>query len=130
MSGMQAALGRSQLKQLPGFIERRQEIASRYTASFQAAGIETPDPEVTSVFFRYIVGVEDPAVKVAELAKRGVEAGRGVNPPLHRLLGLDPTGFPGAEECYGKLLSVPVHPGLSDEQVSYITEQVLETCAP
>ncbi len=128
MTGMQAALGRSQLRQLPGFIERRRDIASRYTAAFSEVGIETPDPDVDSVFFRYIVGVDDPASKVRALAARGVEVGRGVNPPLHRLLGLDPSGFTGAEECFGKLLSVPVHPGLTDEQVQHVIVQVLEVC--
>jgi perosamine synthetase len=128
MTGMQAALGRSQLRQLPGFIERRKEIASRYTDAFTAAGIECPNQHVDSVFFRYIIGVTDPAAKVEELAKRGIEAGRGVNPPLHRLLGLPNGRFPGAEECFSKLLSVPVHPGLTDEQVGYIAEQVVEVC--
>ncbi len=130
MTGMQAALGRSQLAQLPSFIERRRHVAAQYTQSFSEAGIECPDPDVDSVFFRYIVGVDDPADKVEKLAERGIEAGRGVNPPLHRLLDLDPAAFPGAEECSSKLLSVPVHPGLTDEQVEYITGQVVEVCAP
>ncbi len=130
MSGMQAALGRSQLKQLPGFIERRRDVAARYTAVFREVGIETPDPDVESTFFRYIIGVTDPGAKVAQLAERGIEAGRGVDPPLHRLVGLRNEDFPGAEECYSKLLSVPVHPGLSDEQVGYIIEQVVQGCAP
>ncbi len=128
MTGMQAALGRSQLAQLPSFIERRRHVVAQYTQSFTRAGIECPDPDVDSVFFRYIIGVDDPADKVAKLAGRGIEAGRGVNPPLHRLLDLDPAAFPGAEECWGKLLSVPVHPGLSDEQVGYITREVIRVC--
>ncbi len=130
MTGMQAALGRSQLAQLPSFIERRRHVAAQYTEAFTEAGIECPDPDIDSVFFRYIIGVDDPADKVAKLAERGIEAGRGVNPPLHRLLDLDPAAFPGAEECWSKLLSVPVHPGLTDEQVGYITEQVIEVCGP
>jgi perosamine synthetase len=130
MTAMQAALGRSQLRQLPGFIERRREIAARYTAAFREVGIETPDPDVDSVFFRYIIGVDDPADNVRLLAARGVEAGRGVNPPLHRLLGLPNEQFPGAEECFSKLLSVPCHPSLTDEQVQFVLVQVLEVCAP
>ncbi len=130
MTGMQAALGRSQLCQLPGFIERRRDVAARYTAVFREAGIETPDPDVESTFFRYIIGVEDPAGKVEALERVGIEAGRGVDPPLHRLLGLPNEQFPGAEECYSRLLSVPVHPSLTDGQVGYIIEQVLQVCAP
>ncbi len=130
MSSMQAALGRSQLRQLPMFIERRKEIAERYTAAFREVGIETPNPGIDSVFFRYIIGVDNPAEKVEALATRSVEAGRGVNPPLHKLLGQPGDRFPGAEQCYNRLLSVPVHPGLTDEQVQFILVQVLETCAP
>jgi len=130
MTAMQAALGRSQLRQLPGFIDRRREIADRYTRAFSEVGIEAPSPDVDSVYFRYIIGVDDPASTVDDLARRGIEAGRGVNPPLHRLLGFPAEQFPGAEECFGKLLSVPVHPGLTDEQVNYIAGQVVETCAP
>jgi dTDP-4-amino-4,6-dideoxygalactose transaminase len=93
-------------------------------------GIETPARDVDSVFFRYIIGVDDPTGKMRLLAERKIEAGRGVNPPLHRLLGLPNDQFPGAEECFAKLLSVPVHPGLTDDQVEFITEQVIEVCAP
>lgn len=129
MTGMQAALGRSQLAQLPAFIERRREIAARYTEVFSQAGLETPDPGVESVFFRYIIGVYfDPADAVRRLADRGVECGRGVNPPLHRLLGLSSADFPGAEECFSTLLSIPVHPGLTDGQVEYVAGQVVEVC--
>lgn len=130
MTGMQAALGRSQLAQLPGFIERRKEIAARYTEAFSQVGIETPNKDVNSVFFRYIIGVDNPAERVRELAARGVEAGRGVNPPLHRLLGLSNDAFPGAEQCFSSLLSVPCHPSLTDANVEFVARQVLETCAP
>lgn len=130
MSATQAALGNSQLRQLPGFIERRREIAASYTERFADAGIECPDMDCGSVFFRYIVASADPARAVATLATRGIEAGHGVNPPLHRMLGLDDRRFPGATRCLNSLLSVPCHPSLTDTDVEHIAEQVLEVCAP
>lgn len=130
MTGMQAALGRSQLAQLPWFIERRREIAARYTEVFAAAGIECPDNDVDSVFFRYIIRGDDPPGMVQALAQRDIEAGRGVNPPLHQLLGLPGDRFPGAERCFASLLSVPCHPSLSDADVEFVAEQVVEVCAP
>jgi perosamine synthetase len=129
MSATQAALGVSQLGQLDAFIERRRELAAGYSARFAEAGIECPDPDSGSVFFRYLIGVEDPEAKVAALAERGVEAGRGVFPPLHRLAGLSDDRFPGATECVNRILSVPCHPSITDEQAAYIYDKVVEVCA-
>lgn len=128
MSSTQAALGVSQFQQLDAFIARRRDDAARYTERFRAAGIDCPDADCGSVFFRYLIGVDDPAAKVAALAERGIEAGRGVYPPLHRLAGLPDEQFPGATESVNRLLSVPVHPSITDEQAAYIAEQVVRVC--
>lgn len=130
MSAMQAALGVSQLDQLDLFIERRRELAHRYTDAFRPAGIECPDADCGSVFFRYLISVTDPAAKLAKLAERGIEAGRGVYPPLHQLAGLSDDQFPGTMAAVNSLLSVPVHPSITDEQAAYIVEQVIQVCAP
>jgi perosamine synthetase len=129
MSATQAALGISQLQQLDSFIERRRTLAYFYSDQFAAAGIACPDPECGSVFFRYLIAVDDPADAVACLAEDGIEAGRGVYPPLHRLAGLPDDRFPGATWCVNHLLSVPCHPSITDEQAAYIAEQVIQVCA-
>lgn len=128
MTAIQAALGLSQLKQLDEFIARRREIAAVYSARFDDAGIECPDPDCGSVFFRYLIGVDNPAGKVATLKEIGIEAGRGVYPPLHRQLGLPDDQFPGATAAVNRLLSVPCHPSLTDRDVSYIADQVATVC--
>jgi perosamine synthetase len=130
MTSLQAALGLVQLRQLPEFIARRREIAAAYSERFAAVGIECPDPDCGSVFYRYLIAVDDPAAKVAELALGGIEAGRGVYPPLHQQLGLPDDEFPGAMRAVNSLLSVPCYPALTDKQVRYIAEQVVEVCAP
>lgn len=130
MTSMQAALGLSQLAQLDGFIERRREIAAAYSNAFVNAPFEYPDPDCGSVFFRYLIGVDNPGEKVEALKALGVEAGRGVYPPLHRQLGLSDEAFPGATDCVNRLLSVPCHPSLSDADVAFVAEKVLEVCAP
>jgi perosamine synthetase len=129
MSPMQACLGLSQLRQLDDFIYRRREIAGHYTYAFQPAGIECPDIGTGSVFFRYLIAVDGPAAKVAALAEHGIEAGRGVYPPLHRQLGMSDDQFPGATWCVNHLLSVPCHPSLSDADVAFVASKVVEVCA-
>lgn len=130
MSSMQAALGNSQLAQLDSFIERRRELAARYTDAFRPAGIECPDADCGSVFFRYLIAVQNPDRCVMALASKGIEAGRGVYPPLHQLAGLPDDQFPGTMQAVNSLLSVPVHPSITDEQADHIIESVKEVCAP
>lgn len=130
MSATQAALGVSQLAQLDAFIERRRELASLYTERFTAAGIESPDPGCGSVFFRYIIAVQHPVDKVEQLAQVGIEAGRGVNPLLHRVAGLPDDRFPGAVTDWKRLLSVPCHPSITDRQARFIADKVVQLCSP
>ncbi len=131
MSSTQAALGVSQLSHLPEFIDHRRRLAAFYSERFTSAGIECPDPDCGSVFFRYLIAVErDPAACVIDLALKGIEAGRGVYPPLHRLAGLPDDQFPGTMAAVNSLLSVPVHPSITDAEADHIIKSVIEVCAP
>jgi perosamine synthetase len=129
MSSLQAALGVSQLRQLEGFIAHRQRIARKYTEAFSAAGLCCPvvPADDRNIFFRYMLRMSQPVVPVIEkLREKGIQAGRGVYPPLHYLRGLPDTDFPGATECIENLLSVPVHPAISEKEAETIVECVLE----
>jgi perosamine synthetase len=124
LSDVAAALGRSQLRKLPAFLSRRRDLARRYTTSL--AGIpQLAVPTVsedTNVFFRYLVAWAGGGLTemIRGFAAAGIEVGRGVYPPLHRYLGLPAADYPGAEQAVQTLLSIPLYPGLSDEQVERI----------
>lgn len=129
MSPLQAALGLSQLSQLESFIARRRELAERYTESIRGYFPKGDVPLISAgVFFRYLIRVKDPAKMVAELGKRGIEAGRGVYPPLHRMIGQPDDRYPGAVESVNSLLSVPCYPALTDAEAEFIAEQVVDVC--
>jgi perosamine synthetase len=132
MTATQAALGMSQLSQLGSFIDRRLSLAARYTARFREAGIECPDvpDDRSNVFFRYLIQVSKPVRDVlSELRTAGIEAGRGVFPPLHVLVARADSDFPGASWCVDNLISVPVHPSLTDDQADYIAAAVISAFA-
>lgn len=122
MTDLEAALGLAQLKKLPQFLRRRDEIATRYRERLSALPLEQPLRFPGRIFYRYVVkgpGRADPSL--ARLQALGVEARRPVFRPLHRYLGLE--GFPGAEEAWERAVSLPLYPSLSDEEA----EQVIRT---
>lgn len=123
MSGLQAALGLSQWRQLPKFIERRVSLAQRYTELFRRIGVECPDvpQDGSNVFYRYMISVPGRVLElIARLSEKGIELGRGVYPPLHVLLGLDSSRFPGAMRCIEQLISVPLYPALREADVAHL----------
>ncbi len=56
------------------------------------------------------------------MAARGVEAGRGVAPPLHVYLKMDGKNFPNAEKAFSRLVSLPLYPALTNSQVEQVTD--------
>ena len=127
MTDFQAALGLTQLKQLPRFLERRQAVAASYRERLQALPLQLPlaPPDHAPVYYRYVVkGALRADAYLARLHALGVEAKRPVFQPLHRYLGLE--GFPGAEEAWEKAISLPIYPSLSDEEIDRILEAAEE----
>ena len=123
MTDLQSALGRAQLSRLPGFLERRRQIAAAYDSALGDlvdCPVAVPDG---AVVFRYLVRIREslsvPGV-LADMERFGVEAGRGVYPTLDQLLGSDGWDRSNAHRGTRELLSLPVHPALGDEDVERV----------
>ncbi len=128
---LQAAIGRAQLRSLSRWQRRRGEIAARYDALLAALpGIELPPrpPVDQHAWHLYIVRVRDgcaaPRDTVVELLS---DAGVGTSvhfipvhhqPYFRELLGPDECGrLPVADALFPQLLSLPLHPGLTDADI-------------
>ncbi len=125
MSDLQASLGRVQLKKLPFFLERRQEIAKFYHSYFLKKGLTSPSCTVReNIFYRYLIKVkEDKLPQIQEeFLKEGIECKRPVFLPLHRYLNLKDSFFPHTSEAYNSLLSLPIYPSLKDSEVERVVE--------
>ncbi len=137
ISDIQCALGLSQLGKLPAWIRRRQEIAARYhKALADIDGVEplVKAPDREHVYHLYVVRVDpglDRQAVFAALRDRGI----GVNVhyiPVHlhpfyrERLGTNRGLAPAAEEAYEQILSLPMFPALSDEQVERVIATVAE----
>jgi len=136
ITDFQCALGVSQLKKLPGWIVRRQEIVSRYDEAFR--GLPRVKPlsvrnDVSHAYHLYVVRLD----LNGTCADRGMvfhslrEAGIGVNVhyipvhlhPFYRNRFATHAGLcPVAEKAYEQIISIPLYPLLKRTEQDYIIE--------
>jgi UDP-2-acetamido-2-deoxy-ribo-hexuluronate aminotransferase len=132
---LQAALLRVKLRHLPAAQAARQVIAAHYDAGLsQVPGLQIPtrDPRSSHVFHQYTIRVEEPAQRPRlqqYLAQHGIPSAIYYPLPVHQqpayaYLGYLAGQFPVAERLCQQVLSLPVHPGLAQEQVDYILASV------
>jgi dTDP-4-amino-4,6-dideoxygalactose transaminase len=120
MTDVQAALGRVQIRRLPGFLERRKEIALQYNADLAGLPLCLPDPN-GHVFFRYVVETDRQTALIDFLKNAGVEAKRPVYRPAHHYLGGD---FPNSQRAHEKCVSLPLYPSMTDADIRCVVETV------
>jgi dTDP-4-amino-4,6-dideoxygalactose transaminase len=141
MTDIQAALGIHQLRKLPRFQERRRAIVARYQAAFEALPqVETPVElgGAESSWHLYVLRLQtdlltiDRAQFIEEMKKRRIGTSVHFIPvhlhPYYRdKYGFRPDGFPVAYREYQRLVSLPLYPRLSDQDVSDVIEAVQDT---
>lgn len=136
---LQAAIGLGQLAHLSRWQSRRAEIAARYDEQLRdVAGIALPPRPIDGVhaWHLYIVRVR-PRYRMtrdelaSELAARGI--GTSVHfIPVHRfqyfrrLLGDQRAQLRVTERIADQLLSLPMHPHLTDQEIDYVCAQIAE----
>jgi UDP-4-amino-4,6-dideoxy-N-acetyl-beta-L-altrosamine transaminase len=140
LTDIQAALGRSQLAQLDGFVARRRQIARRYDEAFGALPVVTPwqHPDGASAWHLYVLRVTATAGRThAEVFARLRAAGIGVNlhyipvyrQPYYARWHYDAAAFPEAERYYAEAISLPMFAGMGDEQQERVIGAVTEVCS-
>ncbi len=128
LTDFQCALGVAQLRRLPEWIRRRQDLARRYDAAFTPeTGIRplATAPGVSHARHLYVVRVDDRADVFRALRADGI----GVNVhyiPVHlhpfyrERFGTGPGLCPVAEEAYEEILSLPMFPGMTDGDAEHV----------
>ncbi len=122
MTEFQAALGLSQLERLPEFLSSRRALAARYDDRLASVGVRRPTVprDRASIFYRYVVRVDD-AARIAEgLERRGIESKPPVFQPLHRYVSEE--GFPHTDDAMRTALSLPIYPSLMPHEVDTIVD--------
>ncbi|MEU9830617.1 DegT/DnrJ/EryC1/StrS family aminotransferase [Streptosporangium sp. NPDC048047] len=126
---MQAAVLRARLPFLDGWNDRRREIAARYSREIRHPRLRCPAVcGEEFVAHLYVVACEDREALRAHLAAASIGADVHYPVPEHLQpvregLGGRPA-LPVTEELAGAVLTLPCHPGLSDEEVTRVISRV------
>lgn len=134
ITDIQCALGISQLKKLPAWIKRRRQIASQYEKAFQDLPGITPLKFTSHTCHAYHLYV----VKIDGMDRNDFfhfmrNAGIGVNVhyiPVHlhpfyrRHFGTKQGLCPVAEKAYEQIISLPMFPLMTDEDVNIVIHAI------
>ena len=133
ITDFQAALGVSQLKRANSGLDRRQQIAERYTKAFSSVeSIKTPniDSKVYHAFHLYIIQVDDRLGLYNYLRENKVYAQVHYAPlhlmPYYKQFGWKEGDLPIVEDYYNHCLSLPMFPTLTNEEQDWVIDKVLE----
>ncbi len=133
MHGLQGAVLRIKLRYLEAWTARRQEIAREYRRIFAPARLEMPvdDSRDECVYHQFVIYVKNRNAVAAKLAEREIETAVHYPRPLHlqtaySSLGCPPGCFPRSERACEHVLSLPIFPDMTAEQVAFVANSVVE----
>ena len=138
MTDIQAALGLAQLSKLEWMWEERREIARRYNEAFsQVEGLIPPfvksDRESAWHLYSLKLNLESLSIGrdrfIEEMTKRGVGASVHFIPLYRQPYYRDKYGwrlseFPASEWVFGRTVSLPIYPSMTEEEISGVIEVV------
>ena len=132
LDNLQAAILDVKLNHFPEWIERRRELASLYhqgLSDLQELKLP-PSPQSDDRFFdvyqNYVIRAKERDKLVAHLEESGIEILVSWSKPMHHheALSLNHFHLPKTEQISNEVLSLPMYPELSDEQVEYVIESI------
>jgi dTDP-4-amino-4,6-dideoxygalactose transaminase len=138
MTDFQAALGISQLKKLDGFIDKRNELVSMYgefLGEIDAVTLPVVKGNVRHAWHLYTI-LLDESIDRDEFFKYMRSANIGVNLhyiPVYRHsyyvvnFGFDPKNFPVTEDVFKRIITLPLFPRVSEQQVEYVVTSIDES---
>ena len=127
MTDIHAAIGRVQLTKLAGWTEKRRNNAKFLDENLNGVVVPYVAPGAFHVYHQYTIRVvgHDRDAFAAEMTKRGVGNGVYYPTPVHRLPSFDHTfDLPETTLATKEVLSIPVHPSLSTENLETIVSVI------
>jgi len=139
---IQSGIGLAQLRKIEWTWQKRKYIAERYSEAFkETEAVITPyiKPDRVSSWHLYVIKLNLEALTISrnrfieELSQRGINTSVHFI-PLHRhpfykmSFGYNVEDFPNAEWVYKRSISLPIYPGMTDAEIDYVIENVMDIC--
>lgn len=132
LDALQAAILGAKLPHLEAWTEARREHARAYAERLAGAGLVLPQemPGTRMVYHLFVVRVRaDRDAISAALKAQGIDTGVHYPIPLHlqpalRYLGYSAGDFPESERAAQEVLSLPLYPELTEEQIDYVSHHL------
>ena len=137
MDGLQGAILSVKLKHLPEWNEARRKNAEIYNSVLSNIDrICTPEEAgyAKHVYHLYVICVENRDALIKVLAGKNIHCGIHYPVPIHlqtayHFLELRKGSFPAAEKCAEEIVSLPIFPELTSEQIEYVTQEITKIFA-
>ena len=137
MSDITAALGYSQMNRVETLIDKRRSVAEKYTERFeeiQGVKPHAPSQGATHVYQLYTIELDSTIHRdkvINALSERDIASKVYWDPPVHRTeyyresLDIIPD-LPVTEDIASRVLSLPMHPNLSEEEIAQVVGTIKE----
>lgn len=136
MEGLQGAILRVKLRHLEKWNEARRDIAKQYAESLAGCGLQLPSemPWARHVYHLYTVRSSERDGLQAALQSEGIQTAVHYGTPVHLQpayadLGYAAGEFPEAERAAKEVLSLPIYPELSSDQVATVSRTITSLAA-
>jgi dTDP-4-amino-4,6-dideoxygalactose transaminase len=133
MDALQAAILRAKLPHLEDWTKARRAHARFYNELLADCDVVTPfeSPDVRHVYHLYVIRTSRRAAMLEHLQAKGISAGIHYPIPLHRQpaylkQGHGDVSLPVTERVAGEIVSLPMYPELTREQIEYVASAVRE----
>lgn len=138
MTDVQAGIGLGQLKRYDSLLKRRHEIVRRYDEGFEGTRVITPrhvtDNSKSSghLYLARLDGLslDERNEVIVKMEEAGISTNVHYKPlPLltaYKNLGFDIADYPNAYHLFENEISLPIYSTLTDEEVDYIIENLLD----
>jgi len=132
LSELHAAVGREQLDHVDEWNTQRQAVAAQYDrrlAEIEQVTVPSERSNVDHVYHLYVVRVPDRTDLQASLSAAEIETGVHYDPPVHRQPPIrerldDVRPLPRTEALAEEILSLPMHPRMTDTEVETVCKTI------